>query len=67
MKYKFQVGDLVEIVDTGVLALVKSRRRQAPHHRPTSPDEIYTLLFPDSWECDKVGSILRKAGESNEL
>ena len=67
MKYKFQVGDLVEVGHNGYLALVTARRRQAPVDRPNSPEEIYTLLFTRHWICDKVGSILRKAGENNEL
>ena len=64
MNYKFQVGDLVEMVDTDYLGLVTARRRQAPVDRPNSPEEIYTILFCNTgFECPKVGSILRKAGE----
>ena len=67
MNYKFQIGDLVEMIGSGHLALVTARRRQAPVDRPNSPEEIYTLLFHGIGERDKVGSILRKAGESNEV
>ena len=67
MNYKFQIGDLVEMIGSGHLALVTARRRQAPVDRPNSPEEIYTLLFHGIGEQDKVGSILRKAGESNEV
>lgn len=63
MNYKFKVGDLVEIGHNGYLALVTARRRQAPVDRPNSPEEIYTLLFQPGIDCEKVGSILRKAGE----
>ena len=67
MNYKFKVGDLVEVGHSGYLGLVTARRRQAPVDRPNSPEEIYTLLLHGIGEQDKVGFILRKAGESNEL
>ena len=67
MNYKFKVGDLVEMIGSGYLALVTARRRQAPVNRPACPEEIYTLLFHGIGEVDKVGSILTKAGESNEV
>ena len=68
MNYKFKVGDLVEMIGSGYLALVTARRRQAPVDRPNSPEEIYTLLFTRTGvQCDKVGHIMRKAGESNEV
>ena len=67
MNYKFKVGDLVEVGHSGYLGLVTARRRQAPIDRPNSPEEIYTLLFTRHWICEKAGSILRKAGENNEV
>ena len=68
MKYKFKVGDLVEVI-SGVpghppplLALVTDRTYYKASQHAKAAD-VYTLLLPDGSNYGEYGDKLTKAGE----